>query len=564
MALQDALDTPIFPAVAGNWANERAMRVDTPAMDTDYYMMRMLSIPSGVYILKMLMPLGGTIRFGAEPPIIIGQTLFESLVNVPQGGEEVLVTIQMYQPAFDPDYFFTSFMLYQIGKVVYTANALDGWQTDIIPRFASDIYPMTPRDMTLPVFSLLPNWSNGITERLSYLTDILVSETNFEQRRAIREFPRRTLEANFLRAGLQRAYLDNFLAGVGHDEFMMPLWQNQYRIHYPPDAGDTSIEFRMPLGDSPEGFEFFSSSGLPLALITAGDPNVYEVVALDWAEWAGDDETTSYYDVYVWPKPLALSWSVNPRIIPLRRAHIVDKPSLSNVTDSVGTSTIRFELTEPHTDDMPSYETVWMPKLDWTAAVVNEYDRMSYSVDNESGPVVVTDPRKFAAITTRINVTSQHIGQLLDLRRFIAGVRGKAVHFFAPTFTNDIVPAFDIDGFFIDAEYTGFDKFMKTWQGARRYVCVIFNNGADPVYSEITFLSTYMSGDKKIQRFELSDSLTATIGTIRAISFLVPSRFDQDTFEFTHYVDARRVVRSALVLRSVDAVDLLPPLGMGG
>src|SRR5690606_19561232 len=46
-------------------------------------------------------------------------------------------------------------------------------------------------------WSFAPDWTDGVTESLAWLTDVLTSETLVEQRRALRQAPRRSVQAAF-------------------------------------------------------------------------------------------------------------------------------------------------------------------------------------------------------------------------------------------------------------------------------------------------------------------------------------------------------------------------------
>jgi hypothetical protein len=67
-------------------------------------------------------------------------------------------------------------------------------------------------DADLPVWSIKPNWVNGIREKLSWLTDVLASSYGTEQRRALRLSPRREFEMTFNPVDEARSYFDLFLA----------------------------------------------------------------------------------------------------------------------------------------------------------------------------------------------------------------------------------------------------------------------------------------------------------------------------------------------------------------
>jgi hypothetical protein len=84
-------------------------------------------------------------------------------------------------------------------------------------------------DADLPVWTIKPNWANGIRETLSWLTDVLASTYGPEQRRALRLSPRREFEMTFNPIDAVRSYFDLWLHRMGSFEFMVPLFHDAGR-----------------------------------------------------------------------------------------------------------------------------------------------------------------------------------------------------------------------------------------------------------------------------------------------------------------------------------------------
>ena len=79
-----------------------------------------------------------------------------------------------------------------------------------------------------------PDWLNGVTERLLWKTDVLSSQTGIEQRRRLRNAPRRQIEAAFTLIGQTRRLYDNIMNNVGASHtFNYPLWWEKYFLVAP-------------------------------------------------------------------------------------------------------------------------------------------------------------------------------------------------------------------------------------------------------------------------------------------------------------------------------------------
>jgi hypothetical protein len=83
--------------------------------------------------------------------------------------------------------------------------------------------------MTLP-FPFPPDWSNTITERLSWLTAIQKSPTGAEQREALRLTPRRAIDYPLMLDAMERSYFDVLLAQNGGGKWWVPIPHEEVRV----------------------------------------------------------------------------------------------------------------------------------------------------------------------------------------------------------------------------------------------------------------------------------------------------------------------------------------------
>lgn len=408
-------------------------------------------------------------------------------------------------------------------------------------------------DRSLPVFSVLPNWKNGVTETLAWLTDLMVSEQNVEQRRSIRRFPRRSFEASFMRANENRARLDFFFTGVGRRRCLMPMWQEQFKLA----AGRTDGYVTFPAGSLPS-----REYGLnDLVLVTTGDPAKWFILTVTEYDALTDTiRLQGTEDSGPWPE--------GSRIIPLRVARIMDATAMNNVADRVGISQIRFQLQDADPRfpaDWGYCSPLWQFKPDRKGNVDTAYERNDFVLDFQAGVVDVEEVSPRTAISTTMRFIFFGREQVAKARAFLYNARGRARRFYMPSFTADLKVAEDIQsGVTFDVRPSGFLDSMDVPQEARRIITVVFGDGRPPIYRNIESVVNVPSlsapFETVAERITVDlDMPPISMSEIDRISFIVPSRFDQDTIELFHHTADMTAVSMAAVFKS-SVVEGMPPI----
>lgn len=124
-----------------------------------------------------------------------------------------------------------------------TANVSGDPVIDAIFEFAfgSEHVPLRITGRRVVIWVIRPDWSNGITERLEWLTDVLIANNGNEQRVRLRKNARRTLEMAWLAQGQRAMIADTLLTGWGSRKYCVPVWMERDRATAPISAGATSI-----------------------------------------------------------------------------------------------------------------------------------------------------------------------------------------------------------------------------------------------------------------------------------------------------------------------------------
>lgn len=531
---------------------------------TTFYLARTLQLPPGKYRIKLFVDDYGMLRFGSDMNTL--RTVMKlSIVDGARTGEFIVhegesrFDLVLFNNASGPCNFI--FSIWRDDQLVH-ASSSDDWQFDSEPISDDELLGGQDPRLLLPVFSVMPNWKNGVLERLQWNTDVMRSEEAVEQRRSIRRYPMRSFEASFLRTESVRARLDNFFLGMGNKPFMLPLWHEQYRSEGEITPADSGFAF----GDGSLVDREFRPGDV--VMLTAGDPDLFDIGIID--------EVLVDTNTFTWATPPTITWPAGTRLIPMRRARMIDFPQFNNLSSHVGQVSARFELTEPDDqfqvfcedgepdttfEEQPSWgncSPLFQFKPNRSTPVVVDYAREAFVLGSDSGPSFYVDPSDQGRSTQRMNLLLRGRDMVFAFRRFIAQARGQTLRFYMPSGTSDIVPAGDIDGDAFLAKPSGLWETMSVPQRSRIWITVLFKDGSSPIYRKVVnvepvgvvALPTRMV---QSEQYTLASPLPAiSVENIERIMFVSTSRFDQDTFELMHHSDSSRAVSAAVVTRTVD------------
>ena len=504
---------------------------------TVYYLARWMRLRSGVYTIKAYVDDVGTWQLNQGVTYLMSvnksQGVVEYTVFIPEDTERLDITLNNMSTT--PSMCYLAFSLWTGGALIYASAAAD-WVIKTTPITADDLGPPPDVRLGLPVWSVMPNWQNGITERLEWLTDVLTSETSVEQRRSLRPAPRRSLECGFMRQGAHRERMDSFFAGIGQDRFTMPIFFEQARVTSPIPFASSTVQI-----DAAPLREFVADD---VCMLTNGDPDRYELVQIDTINTGTGTITLK--------APTTFAWSKGSRIIPTRVCRLMDAPQYSSRTDDVSVATVRFTLDSPDQVFPPDWlnaKHVFPFTVDYGQNVDSTYNRQTVVLDNMVSVPMVFDYGRRARVGLKIGVTVFGRAQMKLMRQFLAMVRGRAQRFWMPTFMRDIKPLEPLVGNTIEAAKTGFAESFVTPQEARTFIVVSFYDDTPPVYRRLTGVASGI--DRDVYGID-SAWPSIDMAQVRRISFMVPSRFDQDGFEFLHRSDEARAVTVNFVTLSAD------------
>jgi hypothetical protein len=372
----------------------------------------------------------------------------------------------------------------------------------------------------ITLFSIAPEWGEGMSESIEYLTDVLKAYSDNEQRRALRQLPRRALRYRALTLNARDA------AGM---ESLVWGWQNQpYGVPWWPDAQPLLSDiaagvFVIPVDTADRQFV---AGGLVCVWV-----DEYTNEALTIVSVAPHAVTVS--------SPTQFAWKGGPgtRVLPVFLCRLPNSVEIQRYSSAIDQLDVQFigEAQQPAL--APSISPTQYRGFDvleiapnWEATLKRNYKRSLVTIDPKVGPIGVVDKGGTPIVNqdfpwwldTHANVTAF---RAFLLRRF-----GQLNPFWIPTWDQDLVLSADVGsidlGIVVRSEF--YSRFLFS-SPARRYIAFIPIDGSGNVYRQITAAIDNGDGTESLTL----DSATAKNFSRGAtmVSFLTLARLASDRTE---------------------------------
>ena len=384
---------------------------------------------------------------------------------------------------------------------------------------------------------LVPDWAEGILERLQWLTDVLQANTQHEQRRKIRLSPRRTFEAPFLAEGAERSRAELALLNWGARRWAMPVWPDVQLLTLAVASGATAISAVTTWRDFRDG---------GLVLLRGEAAFEYEVAEVL-------EVTPGYLQL---KNPVTRDWPVGTRLYPVRVAELQRQPSIRRLSNRA--SEIRAEFITREACDWPELPPgttykgapVLLQPIDEGEQLEQTPERSIEVLDNETGAVSITDLARQAFVTPphrTVMFGAQERGQYRGLLYWLAG-RFRAM--WVPTYAEDLRLVAESTGLSstIDVENVGY-SIHGTGQISRSHVDILLRSGSH-LFREV-IAATELSAD--VERLVLDSALGVAIAPadVVRISFMALCRQTSDQVEIQHETDVEGAAVSVQQFRGV-------------
>lgn len=400
-------------------------------------------------------------------------------------------------------------------------------------------------------FLFAANWNQPVVERLEWKTDILRSTSGAEQRRAIRYYPRRTLEFSVLLTGTQRQKFENSMARGGAGDWIVPLYHDVRQLIGPKNA--ETIHVNVPqLGYSPEIY-----------------PGAYAILHDKRSgAWGRYTVTSSWDDVIALADGPYIDWPAGTSLYPAILGRLTEQPDKARQTDGAYLATLRFEDRTPIA--LPADNEV-VPTDAFNTTVTDypdfyrsntllrrppeESERLPSKNEFQTSDMENDAAFSYRVLTGPLGVeTRQHRWWLKgrprywSFKRFLGELRGQANHVWLPTFSQDFTLAQDpLAGTqYITVQNSGYRAAGFPIDN-RQDILIEMMDGA--IIGRRITGTAWGPGDTEVLILDQVFSVGFPRSAVKRISLMGLARLAQDAVELNHPTDVTGVTTCMTTFR---------------
>lgn len=376
-----------------------------------------------VHILPMFVDFGAVASLTSRP-VVVWNAYFKTVdltgIEIFNGDD-----LSVEGDTLPAEFLALGWKTYQI--IAFEAGTININATISFEFDAPETVTISATGIRAKVAPIEPNWQQSLVLTYSFKTDMVQTRSGKEQRRALRQTPRKTLEFT----GNPRG------ASLREFEIVMASWQNNVVImpEYP-----RMIELAMEMAPGSNEATFIGTAPDWLvedALVVLSNNGVYDTRNV--LEVDGSIVTFTGVGFETWP--------VGTRIHPglsCRFAESVTGTLLTNTKTSITASFDVTPVSEPSIDLPVAPETfngreLFMTKPNWGSPPALDFKAIRDVVDFDRGKTAVFTP---VAFQSRVN-TYSYIGRDFDTAKaaleFFCRMLGQAREFYMPTWEKDII-----------------------------------------------------------------------------------------------------------------------------
>lgn len=315
------------------------------------------------------------------------------------------------------------------------------------------------------IFEFDPNWRDSYKLTYEFRTDIITSRSGREQRRALRNHPRRYVDytATATGAGLRR--LNRLLSFAHVRTFVIPDFTRQTTLAEPIAIGVSAIRLTSVPVDL--------STGGSLLLETGTERRTIDVEAI-----SGDLVTIKNEADFIAPAGSKVYMPLYGKF----------EPSISSARYSTDVAEIAFRMKvdtgiEPYFSTGTAYpifngREVFVLKPNWSSNVDETFDHTIDYVDYGYGVVTQIVPTDFETRKRSATFVRRSRQEIDEIVRFFWRMRGQQGEFYMPTWESDLTLAQRIAANSATMKILGVDESIYSVSTVHKVFALILKSGA--------------------------------------------------------------------------------------
>lgn len=367
------------------------------------------------------------------------------------------------------------------------------------------------------VFSVEPDWENGVEESIEYLTNVLTAYNDSEQRRALRTQPRRGLKftAQALDAR-SAAGMEALVWGWQHLPYGVPFWQDAQPLRTAISPGAVVLDVDTTL-------RLFAPGGI---LVLFKDEFTFE--ALTIADMDDGSITLSAPTQFAWDA------GAGTKVVPVFLGRLANSIELQRLWSQADSLDVEFtgealQVSPAPTESLTQFKGFDVLEVapNWIDGLNRTYKRSTVVMDSLTGTITVDDKGGTPIISHDMPWwVDTHTGAAI-LRAFLFARLGRFRPFWVPTFDQDLVLSIGATSgnSVLTIKSINYTRFFFP-DPARRYLALLDRTGIANRYVTVTGSTDNGDGTESLT---LSAALTADVDVnMTMISFLTFSRLQND------------------------------------
>lgn len=386
------------------------------------------------------------------------------------------------------------------------------------------------------LFPFAPNWRDPYSIRYEFKTDIFTSRSGKEQRRALRQTPRRQFAFTVSRAADQMRSLDRFMLNWQDRGVLIPdMLRSVEIVSGIPADGQLVI-----VGAVPE----WLAIGAAIVLVD-GDRQIQRKVK----SISGTTVELSRAD--------SLPWSPGSHIHPAVSGRLASDIDVEQVTDDVVELSANIAAT-PGADPLPEGDPVdvfngreiLLLEHNWARRLTGTYNHAVDTTDFGRGRTQTYSPIAFSTRLYQFGYTLGSQADLAYLTQFFCRAKGQQGEFYTVSPSTDLVLAEPAAAGDLQLKFDGTEVYETYRDDTVHRAVMLWIDGFEyPFARKLSAVLT--SGEQTV--FELAVPLPADVipGRCR-ITWLVASRFAVDLLEMKAATDS--VAETQIAIRTLEDI----------